>query len=395
MDDVKMQWVECPLLDDDGSALHPPSCSDDEDEDHVVDRLNRREGHCATVLTSSADGGVQSSLSSWIVVCGGYTKGVVSAVPLVAPASLLPALQWRELPIVDVFERDGASLTTVEIALCVAGAQHDTAMGNASTAYLFGGFDGDMNLCNALYAVTLCGEGDETGIWTPTTIGVREVTTTGDVPTPRARHGAGGRDGRLFLFGGETATQEQTNDLYVCDVRTGVWRALTASSVCPAPRLLSLSLVFTSPTTFVVYGGAHFVEGAVQSFADVWKCDIDTEAWTPVAVVAGEERDLLPHSNGHAGGAVVLPSAPRRTCAVFVGGKNVAEGDDRVRMIGFSPHDGSGEVRVRAALPAVDTGSFPHWRYTPAVVATPKGLLLLAGQCRHAQVPSSFLLTFA
>ncbi|KPI89446.1 hypothetical protein ABL78_1410 [Leptomonas seymouri] len=402
MDSVKMQWVECPLLDGDGSALHPPSCSDDEDEENAVDLLNRREGHCATVILASPADDEAHSASSWIVVCGGYTRGIVSAVPLVAPASLLPALMWKELPTVDEFECDGASLTSMNVAACVAGSRSNL-VSSALVAYLFGGFDRDMSLRNTLYAVTLGSEEGEGGGWVPTSVNVEEVKTTGDVPTARARHSAGVSDSRLFIFGGETATQEQTSDLYVCDVRTGVWRSLSASPACPAPRLLSSSLVLLSPTTFVLYGGSHFVEGAVQSFADAWRLDIDTETWTQITAVMAtdERRDLLPRSNGHAGGAVVLPppttkSEPthRCTCAVFVGGKNISEGDDRVKMIRLSPRDGTADVCVRAALPAVGTGSFPHWRYTPAVVPTQKGLLLLAGQCRHAQVPSSFLLTF-
>lgn len=413
-----MRWVGCPLCDVDGTLLHPPSCSDDEDDDNVADLLNRREGHCAAVLTHSAasDGIDETSLLSWVVVCGGYSKGSVSAVPLVAPTALLPVLQWRELPEVEVFECDGASLTTLDATASLAllpgeaACEHHSLLPlpssrTAAVAYLFGGFDSEMNLRNALFTVTLYGHSEKHGdkeTWTPTAVRVAEMCCTGDVPTPRARHGAGGCDGRLFIFGGETATEEQTSDLYVCDVCTGVWRAVAASAPArPAPRLLSLSLVFVSPTTFVLYGGCHFVDGAVQSFADAWRFDIDVEAWTQVVeACGGGSLHTLPRSNGHAGGAVVLPAAAsassRFACAVFVGGKDVAEGDDRVKMIRVSSRDAAweAEVCVRPALPTLDTGSCPHWRYTPAVVTTEKGLLLLAGQCRHAQVPSSFLLSF-
>lgn len=401
-----MRWVECPLLDDGGATLHPPSCSDDEDEDTVVDLLNRREGHCAAVLceADTTDAG-----ASWVVVCGGYTKGIVAAAPLVAPVALLPALQWRELPVVAEFECDGASLTTVdaEETSGVPSAPTVCHSGAASVAYLFGGFDSEVELRNTLYAVTLTGEksGGNEPSRIPSLVSVTALATTGTVPLPRARHGAGGSRGRLYIFGGETATQEQTSELYVCDVRSGVWRLVETAASCPAPRLLSLSLVFVTPTTFVFYGGSHFVQGAVQSFRDAWSFDVDSEVWTQVA--ADAEDSGLPRSNGHVGGAVLLPRTATETgcssgsnaplpfpCAVFVGGKNISEGDDRMKLIRFCPATRAFEIRVEDALPAVNTASVPHWRYTPALVATEKGLLLLAGQCRHAQVPSSFLLRF-
>ncbi|GET90083.1 hypothetical protein, conserved [Leishmania tarentolae] len=417
MESLQMRWAECPLLDTAGVVLHPPSNSEDDDDDDPIDFLNRREGHCAAVVypLTPIDVVTESPRESWVLVCGGYSNGSVSATPLVTRTALLPALQWMRLPPVDALECDGATLTTVVSA---AGAEamlttstaapisSYTCTTAAPAAYLFGGLGADMNRRNTLYAVTLHVDADTL----PVMVQVSEVHCTGTLPEARVRHGAGGHAGRLYIFGGETDTQEQSSDLYVCDVEVGLWRVLASPSSrpSPAPRLLSLSLLFVAPTTFVLYGGAHFVDGDIRSFADVWRFDLATEAWTVVvspqpedgAPEEGEWRPdvpqrVLPPSNGHAGGVFALRLSDSITymCAAFLGGKNISEGNDAVKLICFHLQANTMEAHTRCATPAVVNGKLPHWRYTPAVVSTEKGLLLLAGQCRHPQTPSAFLLT--
>ncbi|CAM39706.1 conserved hypothetical protein [Leishmania braziliensis MHOM/BR/75/M2904] len=417
MESLQMQWVECPLLDAAGVVLHPPSGSDDDDDgDDPIDLLNRREGHCSAVVypVTSIDVPAASSRESWVLVCGGYSNGSVSATPLVARTTLLPALQWVRLPPVDALECDGATLTTVGSAVGVEAmpttASASSALSGVCTtaapaAYLFGGLDADMNRRNTLYAVTLHIDADAT----PVMVQVAEVQCTGTPPEARVRHGAGGHAGCLYIFGGETDTQEQSSDLYVCDVQAGVWRVLASPSplLSPAPRLLSLSLLFMTPTMFVLYGGAHFVNGDLRSFADVWSFDLATETWSVVVPPEADDstpgsewradapQRVLPPSNGHAGCVFALRPSGSATyvCAAFLGGKNTSEGDDAVKLVCFRPQTKTIEVCARSATPVAVSRKLPHWRYTPAVVSTEKGLLLLAGQCRHPQTPSAFLLT--
>ncbi|KAG5474736.1 hypothetical protein LSCM4_03912 [Leishmania orientalis] len=415
MESLQMRWMECPLLDGAGAVLHPPSGSDDDDD--PIDLLNRREGHCSAVVypAGSVDMPAASPRESWVLVCGGYTNGSVSPIPLVARTTLLPALQWVQLPPVDALECDGATLTTVVSAVDAESTLGTTAAASASArvcttaapvAYLFGGLDAETNRRNTLYAVSLHVDADVT----PVMVQVTEVQCTGTLPEARVRHGAGGHAGRLYIFGGETDTQEQSSDLYVCDVQAGVWRLLASpwSRPSPASRLLSLSLLFVAPAKFVLYGGSHFVNGDVHSFADVWSFDLTTEAWSVVVPPragdgppqegewrADAPQRVLPPSNGHAGGVITLRPLGSATymCAAFLGGKNVSEGDDTVKLVCFHPQAKAMEVHARSATPAMGSGKLPHWRYTPAVVNTEKGLLLLAGQCRHPQTPSAFLLT--
>ncbi|KAG5500488.1 hypothetical protein JKF63_03582 [Porcisia hertigi] len=414
MNSLKMRWVECPLLDAAGVVLHPPPSSDDDEE--PIDLLSRREGHCSAVVYPATSMDVSSSSlhsarDSWVLVCGGYSNGTVSATPLVARTALLPALQWVRLPPVDALECDGATLTTI---VSLLGDKVMSATANilpasscvysaaATVAYLFGGLDANMNRRNTLYAVSLHVDRDVT----PVMVQVTEVPCTGTIPQARVRHSAGGYGGNLYIFGGETDTQEQSSDLYVCNVQAGVWRLLVSPSSLPSPspRLLSGGLLFVAPTRFVLYGGSHFVNGEVRSFADAWSFDLTTAAWSAVVPQQTEgctpgkdEQHVLPPSNGHAGGVVILRPSGYETCvcAAFLGGKNIAEGDDAVKLVCFHVEANRMEACTRFAAPAAASGDSPHWRYTPAVVNTEKGLLLLAGQCRHPQIPSAWLLTVA
>lgn len=352
------------------------------------DLLGEREGHCAAVLplvTSTTDTSndnsqhISSSDAAHLLVVGGFCEGELSGYPIVAPMTTLPRLRWQRLPYHSDLECDGASLTTVTQP--------------TQAAYLFGGLDTDMDRRNSLYALTLrkpdASSPPEKATDTVSLDGleleVRLVPTTGALPAPRSRHGAAACEARLFIFGGETDAAEQTNDLYVLDTTTNVWREIQhggAGAHCaPPPRLLCLSLVFVSADRFVLYGGAHFVAGEIESLRDVWEFSTHSETWCAVAA------DAFPRCNGHVGACF-----PGTSSAVFIGGKDAAQGCDELKVVDYDPSTAHCECRLFDVKPAVVSGDQPHWRYTPAVVAVAGGLLLLAGQCRHPQTPSAWFL---
>lgn len=335
-----MKWIPCPTDND---------------------LLGESEGHCATTLTA-VDGGVDAD--TYVVVLGGYHDGELRGNPLVTSATALPILSWTELAYHEHAECDGATLTAVR----------------PSEALLFGGLDADMDRRNRTFSVqlTVSSEGQ-------LAMQCVELTgVTGSVPSPRSRHGAGFSEGQLFIMGGETDAEEQCSDVYCLQVDNLVWRRIIfpAGSPTPAPRLMSVPLVSLQPHAFVVYGGCYYnARAEVVSLSDAWVCEPDAPRWRAIACGA----DSLPECNGHAGGRL------NATTAVFLGGKDISTGDDRVKIVTY---DGaSGTYQSAMACPVVEAGvDGPHWRYAAVAVETPNSLMLIGGQCRHPQRPSVFLL---
>lgn len=369
--------------------------------------LGQREGHCAAVLvvTQAGEDGGSTTDHRYVLVFGGYGDGPLSTgEPILSPVDRLPQLNWRALPYQKPLECDGASLTATD---------------DAHEALLFGGLDLELERRNTLFAVRLSST-SESVLHPPQDDVPRLILTAlsvaGDVPSPRCRHGAGFSQGVLYIFGGETDTEEQSNDLYTFTKETCVWRRVggtgcTASSV-PSPRLLSLSLVFVAPSVMIMYGGSRFVDGHMESLDDVWVFNPATEQWRL------ESSGWWPRCNGHRGGRL-------SSKAFFVGGKDSSTGDDRVRGVCYSADTGGLEFALETPGDAAPDGpgggghaeegappaapgeeeegeeeemainsrvAHPHWRYTPAMVEVPSGLLLLGGQCRHPQQPAAYLL---
>lgn len=400
-----MQWLQCPLVDADHAPMPEVAACDvkgdgvAEAEPSSFDLLSAREGHCAALLQLPLSTDVRHENASrikdcvmereaWVLVCGGYSNGELTGVPMIAATSTLPALHWRPLPYHPILECDGASLTTV--------MSHTMPPFSSSfaglTAYMFGGLDAELERRSDLYAISLEAGADPAGV--PTAVRVETIHATGEPPTARCRHGAGASNGCLYIFGGETEEAEQTNDFFVCCIATGVWRRLASpllSASFPSPRLLCLSLVFVAADRVVLYGGAHFVGGVVQSFGDVWWFDVVREQWHRIETPPG-----WPGSNGHIGAAVRRMDGDGKptTTAVFVGGKDTFEGCNALRLVNYDETSHHFELSMTTPT-AGPSGQGPHWRYMPAAVMTSMGLLLLAGQCRHPQRPSSFLLSFA
>lgn len=427
----------------------------------TVELLGQREGHCATTLTvsypcrsennkdSGSDGATTgntttatsfSSAGTYVVVFGGYCEGELSGTPIIAAVGDLPRrLRWRALPHQAPLEVDGASLTAV----------------SPTAALLFGGLDPDVELVGCVHSVRLVAASGGGGGVDPAAEGCRDgrtalqkqrqqrpplpalvvtrLETAGDAPPPRSRHGAGASGGALFIFGGETDDREQTSDLFALDTATLVWRrvATTDPALAPPPRLLSLSLVFVSPTVLVLYGGCHYADGRVHSFDDVWAYYLDRDGWRRLEGSdssggggGGGGASPFPRCNGHRGclvGRLSTSSAAAAAAAVFIGGKDIHTGDNRVRVVRYAagqdtftfeletPED-DGDDGDAAGGEASDDSSddeeedpaeevnvnsllrHPHWRYTPAVVEVPGGLLVVGGQCRHPQRPSAYLL---
>nr|CCC95510.1 unnamed protein product [Trypanosoma congolense IL3000] len=327
--------------------------------------LGIREGHCAASLTAVGGG------DEWVLCVAGYCQGERDGAALAARTRDLPLLRWFQLssPGRVVFECDGASLTRVKSCI----------------AYFFGGLDGDMNYSNRLLGLSLhCGTGGAPALQAV------ELLTSGDVPSPRARHSAGGGENCFVVFGGETDTSEQTNDTYLLNIETFVWTRVEVTGQVPSPRLLAGPLIFLAPHLCVLYGGAYFLNGDIKSLADVWTLrTYPGSAWRPLSGLPGWEDCSFPKSNGHTGG--VLSSSGGVTVAAFVGGKDSAEGCDLVKKVRLNStmEDDLCLCLVRPALPGSEG---PHWRYTAAATETVRGLLLLGGQCRHPQDVAAFLL---
>ncbi|RNF27498.1 uncharacterized protein Tco025E_00234 [Trypanosoma conorhini] len=329
-------------------------------------RLGFREGHCATCLLDPATG------EEWVMCVGGYCEGERDGSAMVSKVSQLPVLCWitvaDHLP---CLECDGASLTRV---------------GNAPAAYMFGGLDADMNLCNRLLQVGLnFAKGSPS-------LAVEALQTTGNLPPPRTHHSAGGTAAHLLVFGGETDDAEQTNDMYMLDVTTLVWTRIKTESPVPPPRLLAGPLLFVSPQVCVIYGGAHFVSGDIKSLNDVWSCELSSASvWTQLQGSGAGVEFVFPRSNGHAG---ALLRGGEETSALFFGGKDAAEGCDKVKQVRWCK-SGEGSLQLHLVEPTLRCTEGPHWRYTPVMVETRQGLLLLGGQCRHPQDVAAFLLKCA
>ncbi|ESL09616.1 hypothetical protein TRSC58_02661 [Trypanosoma rangeli SC58] len=326
--------------------------------------LGSREGHCATCLLDPATG------EEWVMCVGGYCEGERDGKVMVSKVFQQPVLCWitvaKHLP---CFECDGASLTRV---------------GNdAAVAYMFGGLDAEMNLCNRLLQVGLnFAEGSPM-------LDVGDLQTTGNCPPPRSQHSAGGTATHLFVFGGETDSAEQTNDLYMLDITTLVWTLIKVESPAPPPRILAGPLLFVLPHVCVLYGGAHFVGGDIESLDDVWSCDLSSVCvWTRLQVGDGAAESVFPRSNGHAGG---LLRGNEKVSALFLGGKDAAEGCDKVKQVQWCK-SGKSLFQLRLLEPTLRCNKGPHWRYTPVVVETRQGLLLMGGQCRHPQDVAAFYL---
>lgn len=418
-----MEWIACTT-----------------DASSTSDLLGSREGHCAALLRLSPSSSSASSCppEDYIVVVGGYMDGELTATPIAAPAHRLPHLAWRATDVCEngrlhrhhadpddaestcdaateaptVVECDGASLTRVR----------------ADKAILFGGLDAAMDRCNTTYQLQLQHQSSLSFSSSSKCVWCCVLTTlnvTGEVPAPRSRHGAtsdydpanllsgsanvvthdGGcgavceptgteEGGRLYIFAGETDTEEQTNELYVFDTITAVWRRVHATppSLRPAPRFNALVAPFLTAEVFVVYGGAYFTADGLASRGDVWLFDTTRQSWSPLAAPT---HAAWPRSNGHVGGR--LPGGPCGREVVFVGGKDVATGCDAVRRVCLMDSPAGSLTatakRVRLEVCVADAaGEVPHWRYTAAAVETRAGLLLLAGQCRHPQPVSAYLL---
>ncbi|EPY23822.1 hypothetical protein STCU_07440 [Strigomonas culicis] len=281
------------------------------------------------------------------------------------------------------------------------------------------------------------------------------AAAAGEAPPPRSRHSAGlnrsvegaaaavatggGVPLSLLVFGGETDAAEQTDELYELDIAAGAWSRVRpqAGAPWPAPRHLATARLCYIPSCdgLALYGGAHYVAGNIRSFADVWLYCPQSRTWHCVVGEGGQDG-RLPPCNGHSG--IVLPRGvyeAETDVVLFVGGKESAVGEDRVKRLAFSfpkeesrpllpeacecvcslveaeesgPHGGATREAAAAAAvePAVSTGSpgTPHWRYMPAVVPLPLAaaagepgaqrmvLLLLGGTCRHEQADAAFVL---
>lgn len=343
-----------------GEAMEWAACEEQ------VGTLGHREGHCAVCLP------VPGTEETWVLCVGGYCDGGRDGSVIASDIALLPALRWSTIAHnTEWFECDGASLTRA---------------GDTPAAYLFAGLDAEMELCRRLIRMTLR-RGEDTPV-----LGAEELQTTGDVPSPRARHSAGATATHLFVFGGETDVAEQTNDAYLLNLGTLVWTCVKAGPSVPTPRLLAGPLVFLSPHVCVLYGGAHFMKGDIRSLSDVWCCDLSSGAeWTLLQGGGDGESSLFPRSNGHGAG---LFRGKDGDSVLFLGGKDVAEGCDKVKQVRRCAASGR-EFFTRLVVPAASGGRCPHWRYTPAVAETPRGLLLLGGHCRHPQEVAAFLLRLA
>ncbi|KAF5220734.1 putative Galactose oxidase, central domain containing protein [Trypanosoma cruzi] len=328
-----------------------------------VGTLGAREGHCATCLLDPATG------EEWVMCVGGYCEGERDGIVMISKVFPQPVLCWitvaEHLP---CFECDGASLTRV---------------GNPTEAYMFGGLDANLNRCNRLFRVGL----DFTDRLP--TLDVKDLQTTGSIPPPRTQHSAGGTATYLFVFGGEKDGADQSNDMYMLDTVTLLWKCIKTEAPVPPPRLLAGPLLFISSHVCVLYGGAHFVNGDIKSLNDVWFCDLSSACtWTQLEVNVADENVVFPRSNGHAGG---LFREEEKVTAVFVGGKDAVEGCDKVKQVCWCK-SGEGLLQLRLVEPTLRCREGPHWRYTPAVVETHQGILLLGGQCRHPQDVVAFYL---
>ncbi|KAH9600415.1 hypothetical protein LSM04_009073 [Trypanosoma melophagium] len=336
--------------------------------EELTGTLGNREGHCATSLREI------ETKEEWVLCVGGYCEGERDALVIGSKVHQLPQLHWITLSSdTSWFECDGASLTRIT----------DTS------AYVFGGLDAAMDRTNRIIELSLHHTENENESKSENSplLNTREVQTTGDIPLPRTQHSAAATGTNFIIFGGETDSAEQTNELYVLNINTLIWKHIRTTTIAPTPRLLSGPLLFLSSFICVLYGGAHFVKGDIKSLDDVWICDFSREnVWTKIE--NNSEDNIFPRSNGHAGGVFRKKDG---NIAVFVGGKDAAEGCDKVKQIQEINAD-KNCFHLNMVDPILNGIDGPHWRYTPAVVETPSGLLLLGGQCRHPQDVAAFLL---
>jgi hypothetical protein len=342
------------------------------------DLILEREGHCsATAAVRRLDslrpsnGLDKQDRVHFAVVLGGFVDGGFepTAVAAEVTSSTSTSLSWHVCGSSSVCEVDGMSAIADDQQQCF---------------WLFGGMDGETYTPrNALYRAswTLCDDGDDTEIsWKLDLKFSDPVELVGSFPSPRYRHASAfcPQTSRMFVFGGVTDCEEQTNDLYCLHTVGLVWTRVTLpdGAVIPRPRFLPVMIAVSAAdylkskgdantTMLVVYGGAHFNGGQQESLSDVWALGVASSRLNAVAPDVGmccsewqcvveESRGALdgqlalPCVNGHCGLLIAAPSPqPQPTedpspaassmsqqieC-VYFGGKDFMCGSNRVHKL--------------------------------------------------------------
>jgi hypothetical protein len=96
--------------------------------------------------------------------------------------------------------------------------------------------------------------------------------TTGTAPTARGLHTCAllPNCNKIVLFGGAAQDGNMSNEMFILDTKTWVWKKVKTEGVAPAPRA-SPCLVALDEMTCLVYGGASRTDqGGLHGCSDTW-----------------------------------------------------------------------------------------------------------------------------
>ncbi|KAK2961654.1 putative Actin-fragmin kinase [Blattamonas nauphoetae] len=174
----------------------------------------------------------------------------------------------------------------------------------------------DQELTNTLYTLDL-----EKMEW-------REQPTSGDIPPPIAWHTGQIWDNKMFIFGGmslQAGETVPTNDLFVLDLESLVWRFVKTEGSQPSPRYLHTAVVENG--TMWVFGGMN-----QHRLNDLFALDIATLTWTFLTPGKNQPPPICSH--------VAVYSPVSRSMLVF-GGRTSERAENKLWAYSFSQHSWS------------------------------------------------------
>jgi hypothetical protein len=142
---------------------------------------------------------------------------------------------------------------------------------------------------------------DSMGLKTEKDFAYVKVGFEGDIPAPRAEHGACAVAGAMYVFGGITSKYSYTRDFYKFDPITLTWTLLEYYKSSSPPRRAGHALVGYGDSSVYVFGGRGVMAGKLRGYNDVWKYDLSTSTWSLASASAGDG----PAGRQHTAAAVI------------------------------------------------------------------------------------------
>ena len=130
----------------------------------------------------------------------------------------------------------------------------------------------------------------------------------GDIPAPRAEHGACSYDGVFYIFGGVEDFYEQylTNVMYSFDPIHLQWKLIDRYGGQGPTRRAGHSMVTDfDKGALVVFGGRAVISGRTVGLSDVWIFDVASRKWEWASARAGRSGEPSPAGRQYAASAIV------------------------------------------------------------------------------------------